>query len=203
MGSERYACSIKRSVRAHVLLEMAGNIIPAIATTNAIIAGLIVLQALHLLRRSKSANKVTSAVATPNTSPTKIIAANPNSPLRTLRNINIQSKSSVPLSASRPVPPNPKCAVCRDTYTQIRCDPTLTSLSELVDGVMGDGEENGGTGPRDVSVFEGNRLLADPDFDDNLAKPLSALGIGYGKFVTIVDEDKEWNNLSVAISRLP
>ena len=32
--------------------EMAGNIIPAIATTNAIIAGLIVLQALHLLRRS-------------------------------------------------------------------------------------------------------------------------------------------------------
>ena len=29
-------------------IEMAGNIIPAIATTNAIIAGLIVLQALHL-----------------------------------------------------------------------------------------------------------------------------------------------------------
>ena len=32
--------------------EMAGNIIPAIATTNAIISGLIVLQALHLLRKS-------------------------------------------------------------------------------------------------------------------------------------------------------
>ena len=35
--------------------EMAGNIIPAIATTNAIIAGLIVLQALHLLRKSYDA----------------------------------------------------------------------------------------------------------------------------------------------------
>lgn len=32
--------------------EMAGNIIPAIATTNAIVSGLIVLQALHLLRKS-------------------------------------------------------------------------------------------------------------------------------------------------------
>ncbi|RXW14381.1 hypothetical protein EST38_g11468 [Candolleomyces aberdarensis] len=34
-------------------IEMAGNIIPAIATTNAIVSGVIVLQALHLLRKSR------------------------------------------------------------------------------------------------------------------------------------------------------
>ena len=66
---------------------MAGNIIPAIATTNAIIAGLIVLQALHLLRRSYNA----------------------------LRNVHVQFKPSMPLSAIAMCPPNSFCGVCRDT----------------------------------------------------------------------------------------
>ncbi|KAF8426448.1 repeat in ubiquitin-activating protein-domain-containing protein [Boletus edulis BED1] len=41
---------IERKTRWQVK-EMAGNTIPAIATTNAIISGLIILQALHLLRK--------------------------------------------------------------------------------------------------------------------------------------------------------
>ncbi|KAK0450329.1 uncharacterized protein EV420DRAFT_1621956 [Desarmillaria tabescens] len=90
--------------------EMAGNIIPAIATTNAIVSGLIVLQALHLLRKSYSS----------------------------LRSVHIlANKPSVPLSAIRMCPPNPSCGVCRDTYTKVLCDTSRTTLGDVVKGIMG------------------------------------------------------------------
>ncbi|OAX41827.1 hypothetical protein K503DRAFT_790531 [Rhizopogon vinicolor AM-OR11-026] len=89
--------------------EMAGNIIPAIATTNAIISGLIVLQALHLLRKSYAQ----------------------------LRNVHVQFKPTNPLSTSTMCPPNPKCGVCRDIYTKVLCDPARVTLGEIVDGVLG------------------------------------------------------------------
>jgi ubiquitin-like 1-activating enzyme E1 B len=91
---------------------MAGNIIPAIATTNAIIAGLIVLQALHLLRKSYS----------------------------TLRNVYLQYKPAVPLSNVTLSKPNPNCGICRDTYTSVLCDPSRTRLGEIVKGILGDDE---------------------------------------------------------------
>ncbi|KAF9020239.1 hypothetical protein BDZ89DRAFT_1020326 [Hymenopellis radicata] len=93
--------------------EMAGNIIPAIATTNAIVSGLIVLQALNLLR--KSYNKLRSV---------HILANKPN----------------VPLSTIQLVGPNPFCGICRDTYTKVLCDPSRTRLGDVVKGVMGDDE---------------------------------------------------------------
>ncbi|KAL0581299.1 E1 ubiquitin-activating protein uba2 [Marasmius crinis-equi] len=92
--------------------EMAGNIIPAIATTNAIIAGLIVLQALHLLRKSHDK----------------------------LRNVYIQIKPTVPLSTVNLSPPNPACGICRDTYTSVLCDPSRATLGDVVKGVLGDDE---------------------------------------------------------------
>ncbi|KAF7356767.1 Uba2 [Mycena venus] len=92
--------------------EMAGNIIPAIATTNAIVSGLIVLQALQILR--KSYNK--------------------------LRNVHLQVKPAVPLSTITMCPPNPACGVCRDTYAMVLCDPKRALLGELVKGVLGDDE---------------------------------------------------------------
>ena len=89
---------------------MAGNIIPAIATTNAIISGLIVLQALQLLRQSYSP----------------------------LRNIHLQYKPAVPLSSVTLSKPNPDCGICRDTYTSVLCDPSQTRLGEVVKGILGD-----------------------------------------------------------------
>ena len=67
------------------VLEMAGNIIPAIATTNAIISGLIVLQALQLLRKAYGAMKT----------------------------VMIQYKQTNPLSSVTLSPPNPSCGVSR------------------------------------------------------------------------------------------
>ena len=164
---------------------MAGNIIPAIATTNAIIAGLIVLQALHLLRRSYTA----------------------------LRNVHVQFKPSMPLSAIQMCPPSSFCGVCRDTYTEVLCDPARVTLREVADGVLGvgtkevegeDGEDGEGEGERrEVSVYEDKRVLSDPDWDDNNERTLESLNVTRGKFLSIVDEDGEYATIQVAIGVLP
>jgi len=148
--------------------EMAGNIIPAIATTNAVIAGLIVLQALHLLRKSHGG----------------------------LRNVHIQLKPSVPLSAVSLSRPNIECGVCRDTYTTVLCDPARTLLGDIVKGILGDDK-------REVSVFEDKRVLSDPDWDDNYERTLEGLNVTQGKFLTIVDEEGEVANIAMALSNLP
>lgn len=157
-------------------VEMAGNIIPAIATTNAIISGLIVLQALHLLRQS----------------------------FHSLKNVHIQFKPSVPLSTITICPPNPHCGICRDTYATVLCDPARVTLGEIVDGILGNGDgEDDGTGKREVSVYEDKRVLSDPDWDDNNERTLESLNVTRGKFLTIVDEDGEWGTIAVGLGVLP
>ncbi|KAI6038560.1 hypothetical protein EDC04DRAFT_1953498 [Pisolithus marmoratus] len=166
---------IERKTRWEIK-EMAGNIIPAIATTNAIISGLIVLQALHVLRKSYGA----------------------------LKNVHLQFKPSVPLSTVNLCPPNPKCGICRDTYATVLCDPARVTLGDIIDGILGDGNgERGGTGRREVSVYEDKRILSDPDWDDNLEHTLESLNVTRGKFLTIVDEEGEWGDIAVALSVLP
>jgi len=158
---------------------MAGNIIPAIATTNAIIAGLIVLQALHLLHGAYD------ALVWP------FLTAKPNKPI----------------TGSQLPPPNPECGACSDTYTIVRCNPKEVTLGELVSKalehtIIGDGADDA-LDVTEVSVYEAGRLLADPDFESNLDKTLADLGCEQGKFLSLVDEDERWNTLTVAICSLP
>ncbi len=155
---------------------MAGNIIPAIATTNAIIAGLIVLQALHLLRKSYNS----------------------------LRNVHVQFRPTLPLSTINLSAPNPMCGVCRDTYAEVLCDPARVTLGEVVEGILGDSEtSSGGTGPRAVSVYEEQRLLSESDWDDNLERTLESMNVTQNKFLSIVDEDGEYGTIQVGIGALP
>lgn len=155
---------------------MAGNIIPAIATTNAIIAGVIVLQALQLLKKSYNG----------------------------LRNVHLQRKAEVPLNACTLGLPSNECSVCRDTYVDLQCDTERTTLTQAIEELLGTGVGSGnGTGPRDVSVYEDKRLLADPDFDNNMDRSLASMGVTHGKFLSIVDEEGELGTISVAIGRLP
>ena len=149
-------------------LEMAGNIIPAIATTNAIISGLIVLQALHLLRAA----------------------------FGSLRNVHAQFKPSAPLSSIKLSLPNPQCGVCRDAYALLQCDPSRVTLAEVLDDIL-DGSE------REVSTYEDKRILSDPDFDDNLDRTLESLSVTKGKFLSIADENGEFETISLAICPLP
>ncbi|KAG5636460.1 hypothetical protein H0H81_007967 [Sphagnurus paluster] len=105
------AYGIGRKTRWEVK-EMAGNIIPAIATTNAVVSGLIVLQALHLLRKNTKA----------------------------LRNVHLQYKPTVPLSTITLSGPSPACGICRDTYAVVQCDPERALLGDVVKGVLGGDE---------------------------------------------------------------
>ena len=170
---------------------MAGNIIPAIATTNAVIAGLIVLQALHLLRVNQP-----STSSTPSSKSKSVYTS-------MSRTVHLQHKPAVPLQPSRPEPPNDKCGICRDTFVDVRCHPERVTLGEIVNAVLkGVCSRDGDHAIPEVSVYEDKRILADPDFDDNLDRTLEDLNCGQGKFITIVDEDCEWGTLAVAVGLL-
>ena len=166
--------------------EMAGNIIPAIASTNAIIAGVIVLQALHVLRSSLGRQSSWHGKSVAHASAS--------------RNVFIQSgRPSIPLGAFTVSPPNPRCVVCRETYIPVTCDTTRLTLGELIEAVMA--AETAITGQtRSVSAYEGNRILSDPDWDENLRRTLQELHCQQGKFVTLVDEDEQLENVSVVVS---
>lgn len=143
---------------------MAGNIIPAIATTNAVIAGFIVMAAIRVL---SGQGKPLGASLRPN--------------------------ASRPISLDGSQPPNPFCGICKDTYVPFKVDVQKCTLGEFVSGVVKawlTGAVPDGKG-EDVEwiVLEGGRILADPDFEDNYEKTLAELGIEQGKMITVQDED--------------
>ena len=83
---------------------MAGNIIPAIATTNAIVAGLCVLQANHVLTHN----------------------------LEKARNVFISRRPDQAFIAEPLRPPNPYCQVCSTMRGQLQISPD-TTLNDIVE----------------------------------------------------------------------
>lgn len=96
---------------------MAGNIIPAIATTNAITAGLCVLQAFKVLRED----------------------------YKSARMVFLSRSADRAFSAEKLSPPNPGCEICGVARTGIEADITRATLGDLVEkvlrGALGYGEE--------------------------------------------------------------
>ena len=86
-----------------LIVEMAGNIIPAIATTNAIVAGLCVLQARHVLR-----NRLDEA-----------------------RMVFLSRRPEYVFIAEALRPPNPSCQVCQIVRAELKCNPETTVLDEV------------------------------------------------------------------------
>jgi ubiquitin-like 1-activating enzyme E1 B len=78
----------------------------------------------------------------------------------------------------------------------VLCDPSKTMLRDVVQGILGEDE-------REISVYEVKRVLADPDWDDNLDRTLESLNVTRGKFLNIVDEEGELETISVCIGILP
>lgn len=97
---------------------MAGNIIPAIATTNAMTASICVLQAFKVMR-----NELNKA---------KMVFLAPNG---TERRLTTEALS----------PPNPSCPVCSVAQSTLLVDANRATLNDLVEGVLrlqlGYGEE--------------------------------------------------------------
>lgn len=162
---------------------MAGNIIPAIATTNAIIAGFVVMQATNLLARN----------------------------LKNARKVFLKANPAFPLGLERPAQPDPACGVCRDTYVSLKADPAKLTLGTFVRDIVqkwlvSEGKQEGGDDDENEElefyIYEGGRLLADPDFDDNFEKTLESMDVGRGKVITVRDEDSKYRPVQFYLTAL-
>jgi ubiquitin-like 1-activating enzyme E1 B len=152
---------------------MAGNIIPAIATTNAIVAGLVVMKALAVLKDKTSLNQSFLRQAT-------------NWPIK---NGTVEQ-------------PNPACAVCNDVYIPFKVDLKRLTLGNFVEEVVQGWLQPAVAGNDDfeVTIMEGGRVLADPDFKDNYGRTLADLGVTRGQYLSVADEDSVYCRIHFCIA---
>ncbi|KAJ6024127.1 hypothetical protein N7540_004924 [Penicillium herquei] len=139
--------------------QMAGNIIPAIATTNAMTAGLCVLQAFKVLQGV----------------------------LNNAKMVFLERSGARAINSDSLNPPRADCGVCSTEIGHVFVDLETATLNDLVEGVLrtqlGYGEE--------LSILKDAGLIYELDFDENLSKKLSELGITNDSSITIVDDDDQ------------
>lgn len=155
--------------------QIAGNIIPAIATTNAVISGFSNLGSLPYFLKSFSPQDAKS--------------------------VFISIKPNKRVTSALVEGPNPKCAssgISKAILNLTQRDFEMT-LQDLVNSVT---EKYGY--PGDVSVILGkSRLIYDFDFDDNAGKKLNEIpGLVAAETLLFQDEDEELENLELYIQEV-
>ena len=143
------AASIIRAILFHVpgandltrfeVKSLAGNIIPAIATTNAIIAGVMVLQALNVLEgRIDVSSRFSLFILYLNVLKRQLILLL----LKAVRSVYLHRCPTANgrfLAPCRPIKPNPNCLVCSGGPTpelRLKCDPAEMRLVQLKEDVL-------------------------------------------------------------------
>jgi len=162
------------NLRAHVfgidkqsrfkVKEMAGNIIPAIATTNAIIAGLMVLQAFYLLAGNIKKCSTTYLV-------------------HGGRRMKLLMKE--PLA-----PPNKYCYVCQNKNLTLKINNKASTLQYMLEAILIKSLAMVQPAISEITP-SGARLLYDIEFDDNLERTLADLGINDNSMLNVEDEGQD------------
>ncbi|KNE93250.1 hypothetical protein PSTG_13363 [Puccinia striiformis f. sp. tritici PST-78] len=177
--------------------EMAGNIIPAIATTNSAVSALIVFQAIKILSQSKEQDKTTQ----------KDIEANEGGQPDHLPRIAAcrpwYSKTAERMIVAGSIdPPNPHCEVCQVVYSTVHVHPDCTLkefIKQVLKGKLYDDEDE-----ESITIQEGDRLLYDPDYTDNSIKTFKELNLIDGqveRVLRITDEAEQYVPLMCTISK--
>lgn len=155
--------------------QIAGNIIPAIATTNAVIAGLSVLQSIKIIsaldysdRSHKSLDVITDKV------------------LNGVSTVFLSAEPTAVFSLERTTSPEPECIACSVSRAIISIDLNKTVLRDIVETLL---DKNWSYSP-EVSMVTSD-LIYDPDFDDNLDRTLADLGVKPSGSITVMDEADE------------
>ncbi|KCV69163.1 hypothetical protein H696_04577 [Fonticula alba] len=154
--------------------SIAGNIIPAIATTNAIVSGQAVLEIIALL-----------------TGPPRAADAGPGLAPSSRTTYLVQGPGRARLmSKERPAPPKPDCLACQGpTKLVLRCDLKVARLGDFIRTSL---QEQLELEDPSVSVSSSQndeaRLLADADFDSNHGSTLATLGIDENTFILVEDD---------------
>ena len=147
-----------------LIQEKAGSIIPAIATTNAIISGLVILKAQNLL--SKNYEKCSTVFLS-----------------------KIPCRNQI-LSSECIVAPNPDCVVCsRNVYFARFCFKT-TSLLTFMNAVTLSIFSKHFDEEDEISVSAGARILYDFDFQSNLNRNFEEILKPEDSFLTMSIDDK-------------
>lgn len=152
---------------------MAGNIIPAIATTNAMTAGLCVLQAFKILRY-----------------------IDPEQLKRQAKSVFLRRGTDRMLAPETLSAPNPECPTCSVAQITLTVDIERAKLSNLVEDVL---KKQLGYG-EDFSVTKEGELLYDADEDAHLDKSFSELGLVTGASVTVIDDADEDRKVNVQLT---
>ncbi|KAI9488947.1 hypothetical protein BDB00DRAFT_644379 [Zychaea mexicana] len=142
--------------------SMAGNIIPAIATTNAIIAGIAVMKGFAVLRGHVETIKRTY-----------LTTVGRQRPLLMLED---------------PPKPNPECKVCQTVSATVTVDFERAKLSDLLETAIVKGAS---LDAEEVTMMNGNKIVYDVDLDDNLQTLLTDLGIHAGTILRVASDDDD------------
>ncbi|GMM50821.1 E1 ubiquitin-activating protein [Starmerella bacillaris] len=145
------------------LKQIAGNIIAAVATTNAIVSGFGVIEAL----------KIAAGLSD------------------YYRDVDIYKDAKTCVIGDKLHDKNPECVVCGTARTTLKASPS-SKLEDFVNEVL-----KNKLGYDEVSLVA-DKLIYDPEFEDQLNKSLKDLNL-IDKFVTVVDEDDRKVNLEIYI----
>lgn len=146
--------------------QIAGNIIPAIATTNAIISGYSALQSVFMF--------------SPDPRSTARMVYTFQDPTRYISTSNLAAR-------------NPKCRSCNVPRTTLKINfgsrPKLCELLEKLQHHLGYEHE-------DFSLILGkDKLIYDIEYDDNKQAELASIGFKPAETLLVVDEEEEKENV--------